>query len=150
MIVDGLDYADRWQNLHPGFAAAFAYLRQAISAPPPAGKHVLEPDRLWVIVEPGQGRTRAQAPLEFHRRYIDIQLVLAGEETIGWSPLSAQTAARADYDSVRDIAFLTDVPRVWLPLRVGEFAVFFPHDAHAPLAGETPVVKAIAKVAVDW
>ncbi len=150
MILDAFPFDDRWRTTHPGFPAAFDFLRQAMAAPPPAGKHVLEPDRLWVIIESAQGRTRANAPLEFHRRYIDIQLVLTGEETIGWSPLSTQAAATANYDSVRDIAFLTDVPRAWFQLRVGEFAVFFPHDGHAPLAGDTPVLKAIAKVAVDW
>ena len=150
MILDSSQYADRWRTIHPGFPTAFDFLRQALVSPPPVGKHELEPNRLWVIVESAQGRTRAHAPLEFHRRFIDIQLVLAGEETIGWSPLSAETAAAADYDSVRDIAFLAAVPRTWFQLRVGEFAVFYPHDAHAPLAGDALVLKAIAKVAVDW
>ena len=81
------------------------------------------------------------APLEFHRRYIDIQMVLTGEETIGWSPLSAEAAANANYNSVRDIAFLTDVPRAWFQLRVGEFAVFFPHVCACSLGGDTPVLK---------
>jgi beta-galactosidase beta subunit len=31
----------------------------------------------------------------------------------------------------------------------GHFAIFFPEDAHAPLAGEGHLVKAVVKVAVE-
>lgn len=150
MILDSLDFSRRWHPLHPGFPAAFDFLRQASAAPPAPGKYVLEPERLWVMVEAGQGRTRGGAPLEFHRRYIDIQLVLAGTETMGWAPLAEVTARQANFDRDRDIGFLTTPSRTWFSLNPGEFTIFFPHDAHAPLAGEGPVCKAVAKVAVDW
>jgi biofilm protein TabA len=32
----------------------------------------------------------------------------------------------------------------------GTFAIFFPEDAHAPMAGEGLIHKVVVKVAVDW
>jgi beta-galactosidase beta subunit len=32
----------------------------------------------------------------------------------------------------------------------GHFTIFFPQDAHAPLAAEGALRKAVAKIAVDW
>jgi len=150
MMLDTLESSQRWHSLHLGFAQAFEFLHEALATPPAPGKYVLEPDRLWVIVERGQGRSHSGAPLEFHRRFIDIQLVLTGDEQMGWAPLSGEVARHAAFDRDRDIGFLTEEPRSWFRIRPGDFAIFFPHDAHAPLAGAGPVLKAIAKVAVDW
>lgn len=150
MILDTLACSPRWSSLHPGFSKAFDFLHAAWASAPTPGKHVLEPDRLWIIVEKGQGRSRDQAPLEFHRRFIDIQLVLAGDEEMGWAPLTDELARSAAFDSARDIGFLPEPPLAWFQVPPGCFTVFYPTDAHAPLAGSGPVLKAIAKVAVDW
>lgn len=150
MILDVLEFSHRWHSIHPEFASAFASLREAWATPPAPGKYVLEPDRLWIIVERGQGRSRADAPLEFHRRFIDIQCVLAGNEEMGWAPLTDESAREVAFDRDRDIGFLTSPARTWFHVHPGQFTIFFPQDAHAPLAGAGPVLKAIAKVAVDW
>ena len=42
------------------------------------GKHPVQGEQIFAIVEACSGRSRAEARLECHRRYIDIQLVLAG------------------------------------------------------------------------
>jgi beta-galactosidase beta subunit len=46
------------------------------------------------------------------------------------------------------VGFFYDRPTTWLTLSAGQFAVFFPEDAHAPLAGQGGVHKAVVKVAV--
>lgn len=150
MILDAIEFSDRWHSIHPGFAAAFGFLREAWATPPSPGKYVLEPDRLWIIVERGQGRSRGDSPLEFHRRFIDIQCVLAGDEEMGWAPLTDESAREVAFDRDHDIGFLTSPARTWFHVYPGQFTIFFPQDAHAPLAGTGPVLKAIAKVAVDW
>ena len=76
MILDTLARADRYSVLHPLFAHAFAFLRQTDLDALAPGMHAIEGEQLFAIVEHCLGRTRAQAQLECHRRYIDIQLVL--------------------------------------------------------------------------
>lgn len=150
MILDRLDRQSLWQPLHGGFAQAVAFLSSLSPENAVPGRYDLVPDRLWVIVERAMGRTRQGAPLEFHRRMIDIQVALSGNEVIGWSPLQSCQSLSQPYDAERDIGFYADQPSGWFELPAGHCCVLYPHDAHAPLAGVGEVLKAVAKVAVDW
>ena len=96
----------------------------------------------------GQGRGAEQALLEFHRRYIDIQFVVAGIDLIGWLPTPSCQRVSTPYDEAKDVGFFYDRPATWLSVAAGQFALFFPEDAHAPLAGQGAVHKAVVKVAV--
>ncbi|MDZ4821204.1 MAG: YhcH/YjgK/YiaL family protein [Planctomycetota bacterium] len=155
MILDRLEQCPRYLDLHPGFAPAFEYLRALDPADPEFGRFELDGERLIVIIEKGTPRTQSGARLEVHRRYMDIQLTLPppnghGVEIIGWRPLSECRALEATYDEQRDIEFFADTPRTWLTIPPATFSIFFPTDAHAPLAGEEEVLKAIVKVACHW
>lgn len=157
MVLDRLTLWRRYASLHPGFTPAFETLSAPQTAMLPTGKHVIDGDRLFLIVGRDAGRGRQGARLESHRRYIDIQLTLAGQEEIGWLPLvdcvpTAAVGGGVDepYDAGRDIAFHSAHPTTWLALPPGGFAIFFPDDAHAPLAGDGEIIKVVAKVALDW
>ena len=87
MIFDVLANADRYAGLHPLFERAFAYLRETDFSAMALGRHMLEADALFAIVQEAEGRSRAEAQLECHRKYIDIQFVLSGLDEMGWKPL---------------------------------------------------------------
>lgn len=148
MIIDRLEYADRYVALHPLFGAAFRYLREMDPYEVPDGRHMIQGDELFAIVERTQGRGRDLSPLEHHRRYIDIQYVVAGDETIGWMPTGHCQQSSAPFDSQRDIGFYKDRPQTWLKVPPGCFVIFFPEDGHAPLAGEGSVHKVVLKIAL--
>ncbi len=150
MILDRFACWRRYAPLHEGFAAAFAALADPRTAELPAGRHVIDGDRLYFVIGRDAGRGREGAKLESHRRYIDIQLTLAGPEEIGWLPLADCGASDEPFSPERDIAFYSARPETWLSLPPGTFAIFYPDDAHAPLAGQGPLHKAVAKVAVEW
>ena len=151
VVVDRLDELGRYLSLNSRFARAWEFLQAARQQPESLadGRHVLEEGRLWVIIESADGRGQEGAPLESHRKMIDIQVVLEGVERIGWRAQPDCRVSTQAYQEERDIEFYADSPRFWLDLQPGEFAIFFPADAHAPLAGEGRVRKAIAKVAVE-
>lgn len=150
MILDRLDRADRYAALHPGFATAFAYLRQTDFSQVDVGRHALDGERLAAILARNPGRERGGPPLESHRRYIDIQYVVSGVDAIGWRSLADCHKEVEPYNSERDIGFFADAPETWLKVPAGHFAIFFPEDAHAPLAGLVENYKAVMKVAVEW
>ena len=105
---------------------------------------------MYVSIDHLQGRGREGARLEAHRRYIDIQFTINGHEEIGWKPLGDWSAATAvAFDAARDVTFFSDRPDSWLSLPAGHFAIFFPDDAHAPLAGRGSLKKAIVKIAIN-
>jgi biofilm protein TabA len=150
MIFDELRLADRYFALHPGLARGLAAARSAELARYDLGRHEIDGERLLVIVAEDTGRGRSAARLEAHRKYIDIQLALEGNDEIGWKPTTACRQLAEAYDPARDIEFFADPPEMWLSLGVGQFAVFFPDDSHAPLAGTGPVRKAVFKVSLHW
>jgi YhcH/YjgK/YiaL family protein len=145
MIVADIKDAERYAALHPGFAAAFAFLKERRGE----GKYALKGEDIFAIVSDCKGRGKKASPLEVHRRYIDIQYIQKGTDTIGWKPLGCCHRETASFDQAKDIGFFADEPESWLELAAGEFAVFFPEDAHAPLAGAGEVSKIVVKIAVD-
>lgn len=148
MILAGLADADRYIALHPLFARAFEFLRNADLNALAPGKHDVQGEQLFVIVEACAGRTRAEAKLECHRRYIDIQLVLDGVDEMGWRPLDECVDPAMDYDAARDIRFFNDAPASWIATSAGSFCLFFPGDAHAPLVSTGLIRKVVMKIAV--
>lgn len=69
---------------------------------------------------------------EFHRKYIDIQYMVKGDEDIYFAPLYNCTET-VPYSADADVGFCTlpdNAGRV--SLESGTFAVFFPQDAHQP------------------
>ena len=158
MVADALTQWRRYSSLHPAFTRAFEFVRDAdwaAIAPLPADmrafsvRHAIDGERLYVSVDRTEGRGRDAARLEAHRRYIDIQLTIDGQEEIGWRPLGRCMAPDGQFDTARDVGFFSDRPESWLSLPAGHFAIFFPDDAHAPLAGRGMLTKAIIKIAID-
>jgi len=148
MIFSALSQADRYTTLHPLFARAFDYMRNTDLHALTAGSHPIIDKQLFVIVEEAQGRSRDEAKLECHRKYIDIQLVLEGNDEMGWKPLADCRQPVGDYSSERDIRFFYDAPASWISTPPDAFCIFFPEDAHAPLVGSGKIRKLIFKIAV--
>jgi biofilm protein TabA len=148
MFIDHLENAERYHALHPGFADGFAFLHRDDLAQLPNGRHDIDGERLFAIVSRVEGRGRELSPLEIHRRYIDIQFTIGGEDCIGWLPTSECQRVSSPYDERKDLGFFFDRPDTWLAVGPGIFGVFYPEDAHAPLASSGPIHKVVVKVAV--
>jgi biofilm protein TabA len=132
MILDALTRSGRYAGLHPRFAAAFAWCASS-AAGAADGRHELEGERLLVIVETGTTVQSTRKRFESHRRYIDIQVNLAGGEIMEWLPASA-LAVSDDFAPDGDVRFYHQPAQ--LPTRLlvepGHFAIFYPEDAHKP------------------
>ncbi|MHB1093456.1 NanQ anomerase/TabA/YiaL family protein [Thiobacillus sp.] len=148
MILASLAEADRYLSLHPLFTRAFDFLRTTDLMGLAPGKYDVQGKQIFAIVESCAGRARAEAKLECHRRYIDIQLVLEGIDEMGWKPVAACVDPASDYDAARDIRFFNDVPASWIATPPGSFCLFFPDDAHAPLVSADTIRKVVVKIAV--
>ena len=148
MILSTLSQSNRYAALHPLFPRAFNYIRDTDLHQLAPGVHQIIEDKLFAIVEHVHGRTREAAKLECHRRYIDIQLVLEGDEQMGWKQLSDCHDPVDEYIAERDIRFFNDAPSTWIATPPDCFCIFFPEDAHAPLVGEGNIRKVIFKIAV--
>jgi YhcH/YjgK/YiaL family protein len=150
LILDTLANSPRYAGMHAGFARAFEFLATTDLEALAPGRHEIDGDRLYVSIDHKEGRGEEGARLEAHRRYIDIQYTIDGDELIGWMPLARVSSPDEDFDAAKDIGFYADRPSTWVSVPPGSFTIFFPHDAHAPLAGRGHLKKAIVKIAVDF
>ncbi|MFW6438008.1 MAG: YhcH/YjgK/YiaL family protein [Armatimonadota bacterium] len=150
MIIDRLEHADRYDPLHPGFEKAFDVLREMDFDEAADGAQEIDGDRLTVNVIRSQAKRMEDVWLEAHKRYIDIQYLVSGEEQFGWQLTEYCEIPLGEYNEEKDTIKYEDVPEGWFPLLPGAFAIFFPWDAHAPMLGEGPIFKVVLKVAVDW
>ncbi len=149
MILDALTNEERLRKLHPGFGAAFQFLQGTNLSELPEGRQEIDGSRLYALVIRGQGRGQKGAKLEVHRRYIDIQYSLTGPDVIGWKQASTCRSPAEDYNEAKDIQHFLDAPDSWVTVPQGCFGIYYPEDAHAPMAADGPVHKVVVKVAVD-
>jgi biofilm protein TabA len=149
MILDILENAHRYLALHNGFAMAFEFLMRSDLKELPVGRYEIDGERVYGIVSKDPGRKKEDALLETHEKYIDIQLVLAGTDDMGWKPKSSCKHPSEEYDQQSDIQFFADKPDAWLSTGSGAFAIFFPEDAHMPLISSGQIHKVVVKVAAD-
>jgi len=151
MIADTLDQCRRYTGLSPRFAGAFEFLEN-LPADKPIGRHDIDGNNCFALVQTYKTRPLAQAAFEAHRKYIDIQFIQAGRETLLWSPITELTQITRPYAAGKDIIFFANPPH-WTPvnLHAGQFAVFFLQDGHAPgieCDGSTQVRKIVIKIRV--
>src|SRR5436190_24273173 len=98
MILDLLHNSANYQHLHPHFEKAFTYLRTENFESLAPGRYDLEGDELFALVSEGSGIIKDEAKLEVHRKYIDIQFIVAGIDYMGWKPLIHCEHVDRNYD----------------------------------------------------
>ena len=151
MIADALSRCGRYAALYPRFGAAFEFLKN-LPADKPSGRYLIDSDDCFALVQTYATKPLAEAKFEAHRKYIDMQFIQAGRETILWTPLDALTQIVQPYEVEKDIAFFATPPHVTsIHLRAGDFTIFFPEDGHAPgmeYDGVAEVRKTVIKIRV--
>ena len=149
MILDILENAHLYQSLNKGFEKAIAFLLRPDLHDLPVETYEIEGDQIYAMVQKVPGRKKEDALLETHEKYIDIQVVLSGTDTMGWKPKSACKQPTSDYDPEKDVQLFKDAPDTWLATESGAFAIFFPEDAHMPVISEGELHKVVVKIAVE-
>lgn len=147
MILDVLENAGRYLALNKGFVKAIEFLRRADLKELPAEKYELDGDRVYAMVSYDHGRKKGDALLETHEKYIDIQLVLAGTDNMGWKAKALCKQPVGAYEQETDLQFFADEPDAWLATNSGAFVIFFPEDAHMPLISSGQLHKVVVKIA---
>ncbi len=149
MIMDKLENAaNHYYHYHPLFQQAFAYLHATDLKSAPDGKVEIKGNELFASFTNKQGKKTTDAKLEAHRKYIDIQFLIEGEEQIGWKPLLECKEVDTPFSEEKDIMFYKDAPQTFVKLTPGTFCIFFPHDAHAPMVSDGMVKKVVLKIQI--
>ena len=102
-------------------------------------------NRFFVAV----GTTKAPTQAEAHRKYLDIQYIVKGQEVVGYAPLADCTLA-GEFNTEKDVG-MYDGNFQYLTIGEGMCYVAFPEDAHMPgrhLEVPNDFVKVVVKLKV--
>ena len=139
-----------YNGLDRGSLVRFALdeARKAASAPFVAGSTMVLNDAVKINSQAVEMRPAEAALLEAHRRFIDIHIPLSGPERFGWAAAEALNDSTEGYDCDNDIIFFNETPQNYFDIYPGQFVIFFPEDAHAPIIGEGNLRKLCVKIPV--
>ena len=113
----------------------------------PKGKYPIDGDNVTASVTEDPTKDFEKTNWESHRKFIDIQCIISGEEKMGFYPVAEAVVTKA-YDEKKDVANYT-APGKFAVAGPGTFFIFFPSDAHRPNitpGGNKPVKKIVIKV----
>jgi biofilm protein TabA len=153
MIVTQLEYLAFQLKPTPAFEKAIDFLRSEGWRERPDGSIEIDGTQVYALLQAYETKMPKESVLfEGHRKYIDIQYIIEGEETIYWTPTN-HLAVTTAYDETKDIWFSQSAIGDATPviLLAGQLVVLFPTDAHAPthaVGAPMHVRKVVIKVAV--
>ena len=141
-----------YASLHPRFPAAFDALKKYASVDTPDGHYVIDGDNLFVNVDTYETADKKTELYEQHHKYIDIQYIVSGKETIKAINLDDALISE-EYKEERECAFYVPAAGVAsFGMTDGDALILFPTDPHCPglpLGNTSFVKKIIVKVKID-
>ena len=148
MILDLLENAPSYRGHHLLIADALSYLANTDFSRVPEGRHTLDGERLFALVQRYRTKPIRQAKWEAHRRYVDVQYIIGGTERMGYAPLDSRLTIQQAYDPDKDIVFF-HAQGDFFQVRRGMFVLFGPQDVHAPgLVDSSGIAAEVLKVVV--
>ncbi|OHE21387.1 MAG: hypothetical protein A2540_01230 [Sulfurimonas sp. RIFOXYD2_FULL_37_8] len=105
----------------------------------------------FVLEQVYSSKEREECFFESHKKYIDMQFIVSGEEIIEVANSKYLICIQA-YDEEKDIAIYKNTKETSLIfLKAGDIAIFYPQDAHMPCIKANKcdkVVKVVVKVKI--
>lgn len=151
MIADRIENSNAYP-LGKAWQDAFKFL-SSLKPDVKDKKYHIQGEDIFAMVSSYQTRPADAVQFEAHRKYVDIQTVMSGNEEIGWLSVGELLTMQA-YDASKDIEFYHHPNANYTRINVspGTFVVLFPWDAHKPalMNGNTPeyVKKIVIKINV--
>ena len=143
MIFDHISNIAVYKDLSPDIFEGLEFLQQ-VSPDIAIGTYQISP-RVKAIVSEYETKVQNEVGYEAHRKNIDIQCLLKGEERVACLPVEKLKETKP-YSEEKDAAFFTaSTQPIEMTLGDGFFAIFFPQDGHMPqlCVGKTMMVKKV-------
>lgn len=154
MITGNVNHLELLPYLPAQLKQAIQYVMANFNADSALGKFDVDGENQFVMIFNDSTSPAEERRQELHGKYLDIQIVLAGQEKMVFSNLAAPQG-RAEWLEGKDIAFLPleqqGLEEKSFIMNAGDFVVFYPGELHKPMCtvGENaPVKKAVVKILV--
>jgi len=149
MILDRIEHMDTYAHVHADLPKVLTTLATMDIAQLESGRYPVQDSEAFILVQRYTSRMREVSVWESHRKFIDVQYVVAGEELMGYQTIDALSVFKP-YDATSDAALYTG-EGLMIHAGAGTVALFFPQDGHMPgvaVGSGVPILKVVAKLPV--
>ncbi|AYO31078.1 MAG: hypothetical protein PWR06_113 [Thermoanaerobacteraceae bacterium] len=130
MIVTDIKNLSDFKKLSKNMQIAIDYLEGINPQSMQDGRYNVVDDDIYAIVSTYRTREHNASMFEVHKKYIDIQCMISGEEMIFCNE-SSRLEAQGEYNTAHDkLNFKDQAGEVLIHLKPGMAAIFYPYDAH--------------------
>lgn len=153
MIIDKIENAKLYYGLGERYQQAFEFILNNDLKNFENGIYEIDGKNIFVSIQDYQTKKAEDSKFEAHKKYADIQLILKGEEKLGFGDIENYLATE-QYNDEKDIVFLEEKIKNnsnFAKANEGDFLIFMPSDAHMPcISIDKPayVKKAVIKVKI--
>lgn len=147
--INQLEFARQYQLNKIYWDKAFAFLKEHDLQTIAKGKYPIDGDNVFASVTEDPSKDFEKTKWESHKKYIDVQCIIIGDEKMGVYPVSKATVTN-EYSAEKDVANYDAAGNYYVG-SAGTFFIFFPSDAHRPNitpGGNKTVKKIVIKVRV--
>jgi biofilm protein TabA len=147
--INKTEFARQYQLNKMYWDKAFAFLKAQNLQTIAKGKYPIDGDNVFATVTEDPSKDFEKTSWESHRKYIDLQCIITGDEKMGVWPV-AKAIVTKEYDEKKDVANYSAEGKFYVGTP-GTFFIFFPTDAHRPNitpGGNKSVKKIVIKVRV--
>lgn len=149
MIFGNLNQEETYAFLPEDIKACFKYAKEHDLLTYEKGSHKIDGDRFFVNVAEYETVKREERFWEAHKDYLDIHVMLRGQETIDLNFIDNMTIG--EYKKADDFLALEGDYQASVILKPGDFLICYPEDGHktAVIAEKSNLLKkAIFKVQI--
>ena len=126
MIIDKTGNIGLYSRLLPGLTEGMKAL-EALGETPAAGRY--EFDGGYFMIQEGDTKPVPEGDFEAHRKYVDVQIILEGQEMVAWAHISELTPAD-EYNPEKDRQMFSGEPTQCNVITAKMVWIAFPEDAH--------------------
>ena len=129
MIYDRLKNFYKYSNINTAFSDVNNFLNKTNLIDLPLGKIDVNNNGAFAIISEYNTKKTEDSFIEYHKKYIDIQIVISGVENIGFCFFEENKNIM--FDEEKDFG-KTNGDSIYFELAPDNFAVFFPFEGHTP------------------
>lgn len=145
MICDNLKNKRDYSSINENFKKAFEFLNNNDLNSLELGKYEIDGENVFASVQEYVTKIEEDKKYESHEKYIDIQVIIEGQEIMGYAKVDELVVCedrRPDSDVIFYNSTLKGSNIKFYP---GDYAIFFTEDGHRPgcALGECSKVKKV-------
>ena len=153
MIIGSITDLQRYKGIMKNLDRAIEWVSTNDLMSLEVGKYSIDGTNIYLNRQQYQCKPYNECKGETHRNFLDLQIVLKGNEGFGYTNLanSDSLSIIEDYNPTKDVTKYATKEECTYNMSAGSFAIVFPEDAHKPqIAIDNSVVeKAVIKILID-